>query len=50
MPEERYGFLVESLAELQERLKAEIARNPFLRREDDRKEKDAPPPDPGAPG
>lgn len=49
MPEERYGFLVESLAELQERLKAEIARNPFLRRDDDRKEEDDPPPDPEAP-
>ncbi|HEU4455897.1 MAG TPA: hypothetical protein VFR81_22720 [Longimicrobium sp.] len=45
MPEERYGFLVESLAELHERLKDELARNPFLHREDDRKEED--PPDPG---
>jgi DNA-directed RNA polymerase specialized sigma54-like protein len=50
MPEERYGFLVESLAELQQRLKDEIARNPFLRRDDARERKDDPPPDPGARG
>ena len=48
---EREGGLSLVLTTLLEgRLKAEIARNPFLRREDDRKEKDAPPPDPGAPG
>lgn len=50
MPEERYGFLVESVAELRQRLKDEIARNPFLRRDDDREKEDDPPQDPGAPG
>lgn len=55
MAGDRFGFLVHSLEELHERLKAELARNPFLdvhlRDGEGSQGDDAPPPprDPGAP-